>query len=104
MLQKVHIVKGYNREFMVVTEVRRPAAVRNGAFTGFAWGVLIYNILVVLWGAFVRASGSGAGCGDHWPLCDGEIVPQSPTLHKIIEYTHRSTSGLAGLLVLALLI
>ncbi len=41
----------------------------------FAWFVLCYNVLVVLWGAYVRATGSGAGCGRHWPLCNGEVVP-----------------------------
>lgn len=73
-------------------------------FARFAWGVLGYNILVVLWGAFVRATGSGAGCGSHWPLCNGVVMPRSPALATIIEFTHRLTSGLAGLLVIALLI
>jgi len=73
-------------------------------FARYAWGVLIYNILVVLWGAYVRATGSGAGCGSHWPLCNGEVVPRAPRLETIIEFTHRLTSGVAGLLVLALLV
>ena len=55
----------------------------------FAWGVVGYNVLVVLWGALVRATGSGAGCGNHWPLCNGVVVPVSPTWHTIIEFTHR---------------
>ena len=55
----------------------------------FAWGVVGYNVLVVLWGALVRATGSGAGCGNHWPLCNGVVIPVSPTLHTIIEFTHR---------------
>ncbi len=67
-----------------------------------AWGVLGYTILVVLWGAFVRASGSGAGCGDHWPLCNGEVVPTAPTLNTIVEFGHRVTSALAGLAALLL--
>jgi heme A synthase len=37
----------------------------------FAWAVLVYNVAVILWGAYVRATGSGAGCGAHWPLCNG---------------------------------
>lgn len=73
-------------------------------FTKFAWGVLLYNILVVVWGAFVRASKSGAGCGAHWPDCNGQIIPQAPSLKTIIEFTHRSTSGLAGIAVIVLLI
>lgn len=72
--------------------------------TRFAWGVVWYNVLVVLWGALVRATGSGAGCGNHWPLCNGVVVPVSPSLHTIIEFTHRmmvsgSTFAMIGLLV-----
>jgi cytochrome c oxidase assembly protein subunit 15 len=67
-----------------------------------AWATLAYNVAVILWGAFVRATGSGAGCGAHWPLCNGEVVPQSPTLATVIELTHRVTSGLALVLALAL--
>ncbi len=65
------------------------------AFRVFSWFTLAYTLAVVLWGAFVRATGSGAGCGDHWPVCNGEVVPRAPTLQTIIEYTHRLTSGLA---------
>lgn len=64
-------------------------------FTRFAWAVLGYNLIVVLWGAFVRATGSGAGCGGTWPLCNGGVVPRSPGAETMIEYTHRITSGLA---------
>lgn len=63
-----------------------------------AWITLAVNILVILWGAFVRASGSGAGCGAHWPLCNGEVVPRAAGLATIIELTHRLTSGIALLL------
>ncbi|HEX4948779.1 MAG TPA: COX15/CtaA family protein [Blastocatellia bacterium] len=73
-------------------------------FAKFAWGVLLYNIAVVVWGAYVRASKSGAGCGEHWPDCNGQIIPQAPTVKTIIEFTHRTTSGLAGILVIVLLI
>jgi heme A synthase len=78
--------------------------IRNESFTRFAWIVVAYNLFVILWGAFVRASGSGAGCGNHWPLCNGVVAPQSPTLHTIIEFTHRATSGIDVFLVGALLI
>ena len=60
-----------------------------------AWIVLGYNVFVVLWGAFVRASGSGAGCGRHWPLCNGEVVPQPRSIATVIEAGHRLTSGIA---------
>lgn len=68
----------------------------------FAWLVLAWNLVVILWGAFVRATGSGAGCGAHWPLCNGEVVPRAPALETMIEFTHRATSGLALILVAAL--
>ncbi|MCS7066951.1 MAG: COX15/CtaA family protein [Fimbriimonadales bacterium] len=73
-------------------------------FAKFCWLVLGYNVLVILWGAFVRATGSGAGCGSHWPLCNGEVLPRAPAMETLIEFTHRLTSGLAGLLVLAMVI
>lgn len=74
------------------------------SFAKFAWGVLGFNILVILWGAFVRATGSGAGCGAHWPLCNGEVIPRQPQVEALIEFTHRLTSGVAFLLVVGLLI
>ena len=66
-----------------------------------AWITLAWNLIVILWGAVVRATGSGAGCGDHWPLCDGEIIPPSPGTATLIEFGHRITSTLAGILVIA---
>lgn len=77
---------------------------KNRRFATFAWGVLGYNILVVLWGAYTRATGSGAGCGSHWPLCNGEVVPRDPQIETIIEFAHRTTSALAGVLVIVLLV
>jgi len=65
------------------------------SFTRYAWGVLGWNVLVILWGAYVRASGSGAGCGNHWPLCNGDVIPNSPGVQTAIEFTHRAMSGLA---------
>ncbi|WP_221089355.1 COX15/CtaA family protein [Deinococcus aquaedulcis] len=67
-----------------------------------AWAALAYNVLVILWGAVVRITGAGAGCGDHWPLCNGVVVPQSPGVHTAIEFSHRVTSGLSGLLAIGL--
>ena len=69
----------------------------------FAWAVLAYNVAVILWGAYVRATGSGAGCGSHWPLCNGVIVQRGATAATLIEYSHRITSGLALVGVIALL-
>ncbi|VCU54045.1 Protoheme IX farnesyltransferase [Thermus thermophilus] len=69
---------------------------------GYAWGVLLWNVLVALFGAYVRATGSGAGCGAHWPTCNGEVIPRAPQVETLIEFTHRATSGLAFLSVLFL--
>ncbi|HTW44082.1 MAG TPA: COX15/CtaA family protein [Acidobacteriaceae bacterium] len=70
----------------------------------YALGVLAYNVGVILDGALVRATGSGNGCGDHWPLCNGEIVQQHPKITTIIEYAHRATSGIALLAVIGLVV
>ena len=70
-------------------------------FARFAWAALAYNLLVILWGVYVRASGSGAGCGSHWPLCKGEVIPQSPAITTMVEFAHRLSSG--GALVLAII-
>ena len=77
---------------------------RLSKFAKFTWFVLLFNQMVILWGAFVRATGSGAGCGSHWPLCNGEVVPRAPQIDTLIEFTHRFTSGVAFLLVLGMLI
>lgn len=78
---------------------RPPATLRR-----FAWGVLAYNVAVIVWGSAVRATGSGAGCGDHWPLCNGTVVQHHPAITTLIELAHRATSGIDLLCVLALLI
>lgn len=70
----------------------------------FAWFVLGYNVLVIAWGAYVRATGSGAGCGAHWPLCNGEVIPRAPSTEMLVEFSHRVTSGLALVAVVALLV
>ena len=74
----------------------------NPRLSRFAWSVLAWNVLVILWGAYVRATGSGAGCGAHWPLCNGEVVPRAPDAEMLIEFSHRLTSGLALVAVLVL--
>src|SRR3954471_11501979 len=69
-----------------------------------AWGVLAYNVAVILWGAYVRASGSGAGCGAHWPLCNGEVVPRAAAVATLIEFSHRISSGVALIAIAALVV
>jgi len=73
-------------------------------FRIYSWFLVGYNILVIMWGAVVRATGSGAGCGNHWPLCNGEIIPQLEKIETKIELFHRVTTSLDGLLVIILVI
>ncbi len=73
-------------------------------FRNFVWVTLAYTLLVILWGAVVRATGSGAGCGSHWPTCNGEIIARPESVETMIELSHRITSSLSGLLVLIMLI
>src|SRR5580693_1639493 len=73
-------------------------------FPNFAWIALAYNVAVVLEGAFVRATGSGAGCGNHWPLCSGQLVFGTPALATLIELAHRSMTGIDTVLILWLLV
>jgi cytochrome c oxidase assembly protein subunit 15 len=69
-----------------------------------AWITLIANLFVIVWGAWVRASGSGAGCGNHWPTCNGVVIPESPSMHTLVEFVHRASSGGALLLVILLVV
>ena len=73
-------------------------------FARYAWVVLAINLVVIMWGAFVRATGSGAGCGSHWPLCNGQVIPRAAAVETLIELSHRLTSGLALFAVVALVI
>lgn len=73
-------------------------------FRRYSLGVLAWNLAVIVWGAFVRASKSGDGCGDHWPKCNGEVLPTAPTVKTVIEFSHRVTSGLALIAVVALVV
>jgi cytochrome c oxidase assembly protein subunit 15 len=97
---------GYNQtvqaeNLAALAEVpERPASGRW--FGRFAAFLLAYLLFVILFGAWVRITGSGAGCGDHWPTCGGVLVPRAPSVQTLIEYTHRLTSGTLGLLALAL--
>src|ERR1700722_234441 len=75
-----------------------------GFLPRFAWLVLVYNVVVVLWGAVVRATSSGAGCGDNWALCNGVVVQHHPRLATLIELAHRTTSGITVIAILLLLV
>jgi heme A synthase len=73
-------------------------------FAKYVWFVLTFNLGVILWGAYVRATGSGAGCGNHWPLCNGVVIPRPEQIETLIEFVHRMSSGIAFLLVVGMLI
>lgn len=73
------------------------------ALSTYAAAVLGFMVLVILWGAVVRATGSGAGCGDRWPLCNGDFFPHHPRIATVIEFTHRSMSGICTALVAILI-
>ena len=92
---------------MSTTTATAPSALtlnQSRALPSYAAGVLGFMVLVILWGAVVRATGSGAGCGNHWPLCNGDFVPQHPRLATIIEFTHRSMSGICTTLLAGLIV
>lgn len=78
--------------------------IKLSKFAKYAWIVLAYNLIVILWGVFLRASLSGDGCGEHWITCGGEFIPSAPQLKTQIEFFHRITSSLAGITVIILLI
>ncbi len=73
-------------------------------FAVYAWAALVYNIGVIVWGAYVRATGAGAGCGAHWPLCNGVVIPRDAAIETMIEFSHRVTSGIALISALILVI
>jgi heme a synthase len=73
-------------------------------FARYAWFTLAWNLVVILWGVFLRASKSGDGCGQHWLTCQGEVIPSAPELKTVIEYSHRVTSFLAFVAVVGLLV
>jgi heme A synthase len=79
-----------------------PSAIKS--LVRYAWAVLAYNLLVIVWGAYVRASGSGAGCGRHWPLCNGGLVSRSDSAKTLVEASHRVTSGFALIAVVVLMV
>ncbi len=74
------------------------------AFARYSLMTLAFNLLVILWGVFLRASKSGDGCGEHWLTCHGEVIPSAPEFKTVIEFSHRVTSGIAFLIVIGLLV
>lgn len=87
-----------------VHDVATGIGVKEAHVARFGWGVLAYNVAVILLGAWVRVTGSGAGCGSHWPTCNGEVVPLSPSVKTLTEFSHRASSGVSVVLTLILLV
>jgi heme a synthase len=71
-----------------------PASPRFHRYTVFFLG---YTVGVILWGAWVRVSLSGDGCGEHWPLCQGALIPPDRQTKTYVELAHRLTSALTGI-------
>ena len=76
----------------------------NKGFARFAWAALAYNFPVILWGAYVRVSFSGDGCGAHWPTCNGQVLPGEMTTPTLIEFTHRMMTSVDCIALIALCI
>src|SRR5690606_41613325 len=76
-----------------VTPQRAPRS-----FLRLVWATLMVTLIVIAWGALVRATRSGAGCGTDWPHCNGQAIPIDASAKTLIEYTHRITSGMVMLL------
>jgi|SRR5579871_3833388 len=95
----MHFV-GYNE----TREYGKSTSMTQSRFPRYAWGLLLYNLAVILWGVYVRASFSGDGCGAHWPTCGGQVIPLNGQTKMVVEFIHRLSSGLALLLVCVLFV
>jgi len=71
-------------------------------FSKFSWFLLVWTVLVIAWGTVVRATNSGAGCGNFWPLCGDSLIPTFEVFHTIVEFSHRVMSGLLIIFVIIL--
>lgn len=80
-----------------------PDQLKMPAFAKYAWFALAYNVLVIIWGVFLRASKSGDGCGQFWLTCNGELIPSAPQFKTVIEFSHRMTTAIDGVVMLILL-
>lgn len=81
-----------------------PGTKSRKRFALFAWMLLTYNIAVILWGAYVRVSFSGDGCGAHWPFCNGQVIPHNMAAPMAIEFTHRLMTSVDTFATIALCI
>lgn len=83
---------------------RSALGISASSFATYGLSVFIYVLATVAWGAIVRATGSGAGCGNHWPFCDGEVLPVFSSYQRVFEFAHRTSSGLVLPLAIALVV
>lgn len=77
---------------------------KNRTYSNWVLALIIYSLFVFLWGAWVRISGSGDGCGEHWPFCHGELIPDSYAVKVWIENFHRISTKIYGFFVIGLVI
>jgi cytochrome c oxidase assembly protein subunit 15 len=85
-----------------VISLSNPETPKMSCVTRFAWATLCWILAVVLWGAYVRATGSGSGCGNKWPFCNGDVVGTNARAQTVVEFTHRMSSGVSLLMVACL--
>lgn len=95
---------GSRREVGTLLPMPDVSAKNRRLFSAVAWATLAFNVLVVIGGAIVRATGSGDGCGETWPKCGDQFIPSSPTVETVIEFSHRVSSFVAGIGVLFVVI
>lgn len=72
------------------------SALRRFAWLAFVAAFFTYALIVL--GGVVRITGSGMGCGDDWPLCNGHLIPPMD-FETLIEYAHRLVALVVSLLV-----
>ena len=89
---------------VIIMSVLNRSQVNSTGLAKYAWFLVGYNILVIVWGAMVRATGSGAGCGNHWPTCNGDVLPELSSINTVIELSHRISSTIDGFLVILLVV
>ena len=71
-------------------------------YTLLAWSAAVCTYLLIVLGAVVRITGSGLGCGNHWPLCNGRLFPPLDDIGTVIEWSHRLVAALVTILVVGL--
>ena len=70
-------------------------------FVTLAWIAAACVYLLIVLGFVVRITGSGLGCGNHWPLCNGRLFPPLSDPGAVIEWSHRLVAGIVSVLIVA---